>query len=68
MSDAKKGDIVLFDVLSDLGDSQKWEAVELAMIVTSGTKQILDSCSFEFSTNKVTWVCVETIMTTFFSR
>lgn len=54
--DAALDDTVVLDILTDISDAREWTAVELAWLVDSPTESILKSCTYEWSSDNVTWV------------
>ncbi|KAI0800750.1 hypothetical protein C8Q74DRAFT_1454356 [Fomes fomentarius] len=57
-SHATQGDTVILDVLTDISGAHEWTAVELVWLVDSSTEQTLKSCTFEWSSDNVTWSIV----------
>ncbi|KAI0715028.1 hypothetical protein C8Q76DRAFT_729276 [Earliella scabrosa] len=55
LSHATLDDTVVLDILTDVSDAREWTAVELAWLVDSPTESILKSCTYEWSSDNVTW-------------
>ncbi|OCH89552.1 hypothetical protein OBBRIDRAFT_778345 [Obba rivulosa] len=53
--DAKNGDVIALDMLSDVGKIKNLTAVELAWLVDSGTEQILKASTFQTSNDNMNW-------------
>ncbi len=47
---------MILDVLTDISGAHEWTAVELVWLVDSSTEQTLKSCTFDWSSDNVTWV------------
>lgn len=54
--DAAQGDTLSLDILTDISDAREWTAVELVWLVGAATEDILQACTFEWSSDNVTWV------------
>ncbi|KAI0828984.1 hypothetical protein BC628DRAFT_1315872 [Trametes gibbosa] len=52
---ATEGDMISLDALTDIGDAREWTAIELVWLVNSATEDILQSCTFGWSSDNVTW-------------
>ncbi|KAH9858325.1 hypothetical protein C2E23DRAFT_803583 [Lenzites betulinus] len=52
---ARKGDTISLDALTDISDAREWTAIELVWLVNSATEDILQSCTFGWSADNVTW-------------
>ncbi|KAI0756476.1 hypothetical protein C8Q80DRAFT_1128851 [Daedaleopsis nitida] len=58
LNHATQGDMLLLDTLTDIGNAQEWTTVELVWLVDVVTESILRSCTFEWSTDNITWTVV----------
>ncbi|KAI0639935.1 hypothetical protein C8Q77DRAFT_1045439 [Trametes polyzona] len=52
---ATEGDVLSLDVLTDISDAREWTTIELVWLVSAGTGDILHACTFEWSSDNVTW-------------
>ncbi|EIW63994.1 uncharacterized protein TRAVEDRAFT_157845 [Trametes versicolor FP-101664 SS1] len=52
---AAEGDTLALDILTDISDAREWTAVELVWLVGAATEDILQACTFEWSSDSVTW-------------
>ncbi|KAI0361054.1 hypothetical protein OH77DRAFT_1492195 [Trametes cingulata] len=59
LSHAVQGDTISLDVLTDISEAREWTAVELVWLVDSATEGILKACTFEWSSDNVTWHAAE---------
>ncbi|KAI0937019.1 hypothetical protein AcV5_005015 [Taiwanofungus camphoratus] len=53
--DAKKGDIVLIDVLADVSNVHEWNTIEMVWLVDPSTEKVLKASTFESSLNNEIW-------------
>ncbi|KAI1793208.1 hypothetical protein LXA43DRAFT_1003413 [Ganoderma leucocontextum] len=54
----RRGDKITLDVLTDISEAREWTAVELVLLVDSGTEAILNSSLFGWSSDDVVWKVV----------
>ncbi|KAI8981143.1 hypothetical protein BD414DRAFT_529981 [Trametes punicea] len=55
LTHAVQGDMLSVDILTDVSDIREWNAVEFVWLVDSPTECILKSCTFEWSSDGITW-------------